>query len=246
MIITHYRLDSVDSTNTWAKRHASHFAPDEFAIITADVQTAGRGRFERRWFSPKGKNLYLSLAFFISLSKLAPFGYSQLAALALKEVLQEEGVMVKLKWPNDLLVNDKKISGILTEIHTLDSQTLIVMGVGLNINMDEEELATIDRPATSMYAETKKLQAIEDIKMRFVENFLAKLDDAQKKGFEGYAKRWNEELLWMANSSISIQQGHSMIVGKIDTILDDGSIFLQTPDGKKVKISSGEICIQNF
>src|SRR5258708_8844374 len=102
MKTTYYHFPTVDSTNAYAKRNKESFLADELAIITTDEQTAGRGRLMRPWYSPKGKNLYLTLAFFAK--DFSPFFFSQLASLCLHELLTTYKIDAKIKWPNDLLI----------------------------------------------------------------------------------------------------------------------------------------------
>ena len=145
----------IDSTNTWAKTHAAELNPSSFTIITADEQTAGRGRFKREWVSPNGCNLYVSYVFFLEQLDSNVGNIPQVLALAAYEVVQQWVPLVKLKWPNDLVIQDKKVAGILSEVTQVGSIWAVIIGIGLNINMPESLIKTIDRPATSLMIEYK-------------------------------------------------------------------------------------------
>ncbi len=144
------QLESIPSTNTWAKEHALTFNPSHLTCITAEEQTGGRGRRDKKWLSPKGMNLYSTFYFVIpnSSSYLANLG--QAMVLACAELLLEMEVPVEIKWPNDLLAQKKKIGGVLTETIPLQSEIGVILGLGLNVNMSQELLMTIDQPATSL------------------------------------------------------------------------------------------------
>lgn len=134
-------LDTVDSTQAYAKRHT--WSPDALVVISAEEQTAGRGQFERIWHSEKGKNLLVTFAFETSVSDLRPL--AQLLSRSIATVLQNHGLPVTLKWPNDLLLSSKKCAGVLCEV----SGSQVALGFGLNVNQ-----TTFPLPATSLALET--------------------------------------------------------------------------------------------
>jgi BirA family biotin operon repressor/biotin-[acetyl-CoA-carboxylase] ligase len=142
-----YHLDTVDSTNTWLKQRWADLCPGEAVLLTADSQTAGRGRYDRVWHSPPGDNIYAS--FGVPLLHDVEW-LTQLLALAVCDLLLERGVEAHIKWPNDVLVQGKKIAGILAEKIELG----LVIGLGLNINLSREACQSIDQPATSLRVET--------------------------------------------------------------------------------------------
>ena len=133
-------LDTIDSTNTYAKRECHRFAPDQITCITAEMQTAGRGRFQRKWLSPKGVNLYTTFYFRLPPQTLHLTSLAQVMAFTLASLLIEEKLHPKIKWPNDLMLNGKKIGGILCETTFHPDFIDIFLGVGLNVNMEKENL----------------------------------------------------------------------------------------------------------
>lgn len=241
MKLRYYHLAKVSSTNTWAKDHAHEFAQDELIAISATMQTAGRGRYDRKWYSPAGKNLYLSLAFYLDMPTCTPFALCQLASLTLAELLQHHGIEAKIKWPNDLLVNGKKIVGILTERKDIDGQTFMVIGIGLNINMTSDELANIPQAATSMQIEKGEPFSVEAVKEYYVRLFLKKLIEALSTGFDQVLRNWQKSLEWMLQALVSVQTEKSRLQGKVVALHPDGGLIIELPCGTKQVIHTHDV-----
>ena len=186
MQLNYYHLDKVDSTNGWAKKHMGSFARDAFTVVSASEQTAGRGRNRRVWHSPKGQNLYISFAFF---SKIQPFFFSQIAPLCLLELLRELGIPATIKWPNDLLVDSKKIGGVLTEVESIEesNEMGVVVGIGLNINMQADELTNIPKAATSILLETKKESSLASLTEKLATCFIKKNAACRAKRYRTFS-----------------------------------------------------------
>lgn len=142
--ITILRLAEVDSTNTYAKDHCNEL-PDG-ALVCADIQTAGRGRLDRKWVSEKG-----NFSGTLLLKKLTnPFLGTMVVSLAALDALKELApeAPVWLKWPNDLYIDECKVAGILSETTTgSDGKCCIAVGLGVNLNLSADEIAAIDKPA---------------------------------------------------------------------------------------------------
>ncbi|MGM0577692.1 MAG: biotin--[acetyl-CoA-carboxylase] ligase [Myxococcota bacterium] len=153
-----HHLDETASTNDVARDLAARGAPDG-TVVLADRQVAGRGRRGRSWFSPGAGNVYLS---YLHRSRLAPERLSGLtldAATAVAGALEDLAeVRPVLKWPNDVLLGGRKVAGVLTELHTdvtPDGSVAVVVGVGLNVNLEAEHLpAELREVATSLRIET--------------------------------------------------------------------------------------------
>lgn len=143
-------LETVDSTNRYGMDHAQEL--EDFTLVTADSQTAGRGRQGRLWVSPPQSNLYATWVL-----KNWPYPAYQatwLASLALLAAIREIVPSVKawIKWPNDLMVGNRKLAGLLAECRAMPGQfPVIALGMGLNINLSETELEAIDSPAISLF-----------------------------------------------------------------------------------------------
>jgi BirA family transcriptional regulator, biotin operon repressor / biotin---[acetyl-CoA-carboxylase] ligase len=174
MEIIYKHFESLTSTNDWVKGHLKTIPEGVLLCVSADEQTAARGQYGRKWFSPKGENLYATFGF-LTEQRHDPLTLTRLLAIATARTLEERGVRSILKWPNDLLVHQKKIAGILCETIPLPQRIGIAIGVGLNVNMSQENLVLIDQPATSLLAETGHLHPIPEIKYRLAEHFATDL-----------------------------------------------------------------------
>lgn len=150
------KLKTIDSTTAYVKRERDNL-PASGAVI-AEEQTGGKGQFGRVWVSPPG-GLYLTV-FYPAEALHKEFGLE--VARILKEILYEEGVEAHLKWPNDLLINGKKVAGTLIEC----SGGRALIGIGLNVNTPQEVFNNIDQPATSLLIETGVRRDIESLAQR--------------------------------------------------------------------------------
>lgn len=157
------RYDEVSSTNDIAYERALA-GETEGLVVVADSQTKGRGRLGRAWFSPAGKNIYLSILLKPDEEKVGVIPF--VCGLATNDAFKKFGLETKLKWPNDVVVNEKKIGGILCEYR---GEGLVIAGIGVNINTSESEFPEdIKSLATSYLIEAKR----ELNRDEFVESFL--------------------------------------------------------------------------
>ena len=145
------------------------------SVICAATQTSGKGRLGRIWSSPPNKNIYMSIV--IKRNDLSPSAvnsFVQLAALSIYNSLKEMSISgLKIKWPNDVLVNGAKIAGILCEgVFKQDKMTALIIGIGLNVNMNVKDLSKIGRPATSLLVESSVPWNCLKIKNTLLEKFL--------------------------------------------------------------------------
>jgi BirA family biotin operon repressor/biotin-[acetyl-CoA-carboxylase] ligase len=229
-------MDCIDSTSDWAKRHILEVEEDTLYVVSAKEQTKGRGRWGRSWVSPAGKNLYVTLVFF---SNQTAFACTQIVALIVQRLLQEAGVYAEIKWPNDILVNEHKIAGILAE--RFDSRTMI--GVGLNVNMSQSDCKNIPQKATSMSCEANCSFELEALIARFVSLFVQEYEKATRFGFHEVAKSWHEKVQWMISRPVSVQTEAGRLSGRLLELNFDGTCLFLTENGEKISLSSGDIQI---
>ena len=178
-------FEKLNSTNEYSHKHLEEL--QNFEIVSADMQTNGHGQFERFWFSSdkNGGNIYISII-------LKPKNISHLdeltrfIALIGADTLKEYGLNPKFKHPNDILNDGKKIAGFLAESEFLGQNLKgIILGCGINLNLDEEELENIDIKATSIFNETKKRVDKDEFLDKFMSNFEKKYDDFLINGIKG-------------------------------------------------------------
>ena len=156
------QLQTVDSTNDYAKREIKTFLQDEVTLIVANAQTHGRGQFDRKWISPKG-NLIATFVYFLSDYPKDLITLPVTMAMKMKNLLKTYGVNSSIKWPNDLYVDKKKIGGILCETVQVENKVAVIIGIGLNVNMEEEVLKTIPTDATSMQVILGRPLSLQDL-----------------------------------------------------------------------------------
>lgn len=178
MEIIHQHFESLASTNDWAKGNLKNYPKGSLLFVTADGQTAARGQYGRRWFSPKGENIYATFAFF-SAGEHDPLSLTHVLAISACRLLKTLDITCQIKWPNDLLVKGRKIGGILCEKGDFG----IVIGIGLNVNMSKESLQHIDQPATSLLEERGEKYDLPKVLSLLKDHFAADLEVFFREGF---------------------------------------------------------------
>ena len=232
-------LDSIDSTNTWAKKELAIFRKDCPTFITAREQTGGRGRGQNRWLSPKDQNLYLTLAEPIR-PHLELAHYSQAAVFALIRILASFHITVSMKWPNDLLVGEEKICGILVEGASQGPQSWAIVGIGLNVNMDEQLLRSIDQPATSMQRVHGAPLLVEEVLQRAIEELCSCLAWAQEDP-DRCRSHYLEACSWVCGRHVVLQTPQEIMEGVVERLSPEGYLLLRRADGRLVTIPQAVI-----
>ncbi len=144
-------LEEVDSTNLYAKRNLALL--DDKTVIIAKSQTAGRGRFDRKWIDLGDENLFMTIVLKPSTSFDCKYSnLTQYMCVVLAQVLEDYGLKPSIKWPNDVMVNNKKIAGILSETMVCGQKfNGLVLGIGVNLNAEKRDLKRIkERVATAL------------------------------------------------------------------------------------------------
>jgi len=242
-----YFFDTIDSTNNELKRMAANGASEGTVVVSA-CQTGGRGRRGRQWQSDADVGIYMSVLLRPELSPSAVQSITLLASGAVCKAL-EKYVPDKLgiKWPNDILINNRKVCGILTEMTSEpDKVQAIILGIGLNVwNKEEDFKDGLDKTATSLCLNTDR----ELSRSLLVADILRELEDLYL-GFVEKGKTSEFMDIWRSFSitigrDIIVYQGDNKWRAKALDVLDDGRLLVETPDGKRLTILSGEISIRN-
>lgn len=238
--VTHIHLKQVDSTNTYAKNHYRDFNLDGMTRITADQQTAGRGRFNRTWMSPKDQNIYLTYFFTAPKKIMSLNNLAQIISLSITKLMIQQGLSPHIKWPNDVLINGKKIAGVLCETIDLHHHFGVILGCGINVNMSKTLLDQIDQPATSFFLELGKEQdkhvLIDQLEHFFLNDYHLYL----QSGFEPFYTSY-DALLTHKGKPITLNQDGHLISGTLHSLNADGRLNILLDDGKIQTLSSGEI-----
>ena len=231
-----YHLAEVDSTNSFVKRHCLELA--DGTLVYADVQTAGRGRLDRKWVSARG-NFFGTLL----MKKLPdPFLGTMVVSLAALDVLNDLApeLRVWLKWPNDLYVEDAKLAGILSEAVIMpDNSRAVAVGLGVNLALSGEDLAGIDKPAASV--EKGKINP---------EKFAFELAKSAKRYYiMGMVCGRDLFELWRRFSDVVGMQlvlelgGGKSVSGTAVGIGEDGALILQDAAGGRKPYYCGDVSV---
>ena len=234
-------LDTTDSTNAEALR-AIGLGQEAPFLVLAERQTSGRGRRGRKWVSPFAENLYFSLVLRIDGGMRQLEGLSLVVGLAVLQTLRNLGVTgAGLKWPNDVLVGNKKIAGILLELVGDPADVChVVLGIGVNVNMQVAE--EVDQQWTSMRLETGKSCDRNILVAELGEQLLAYIQRQQIDGFSVLQAEWEENHLWQERS-VSLIAGVSQIDGVVLGIDNQGALRLKVNGVEKV-FSGGELSLR--
>jgi BirA family biotin operon repressor/biotin-[acetyl-CoA-carboxylase] ligase len=239
--LNRHHFQKIDSTNTWAKQHAEEFDRTAITLVTADEQSAGRGRFKRLWVSPAGQNIYATFCFFIEKHRPDIGNLPQVMALAAVDLAEGLNFKPQLKWPNDVLIQEKKVAGILCETVPFSDTLAVILGIGFNVNMSAALLQTIDRPATSLLAEDGMTREVEPLLKALQEHFLRRLDLFLEEGFLPFLAAYKKRLLHKKGDPIRFHDNRSIWEGHFLDLNRDGSLLLELASGEKRTFIAGEI-----
>ncbi|MSP78595.1 MAG: biotin--[acetyl-CoA-carboxylase] ligase [Dehalococcoidia bacterium] len=233
-------LDKTNSTMEAARSEADAGVP-EGTVVTAEQQTAGRGRFKRKWVSPKGENLLFSIILRPPLSQLSAVNMAATLALV-KTVEKLTGLRAAVKWPNDVRIDGKKLAGILIE-DSIESGAVryAVIGIGLNVNMDVSRHSEIANIATSLLAATGK-RFDRSLVLR---TYLQELDRlyAAVKGGDPLFAPWKASLETLGKE-IEVKWQDAIEVGVAVDVTIEGNLLLQRRDGSTINLVAGEVTFQ--
>jgi BirA family biotin operon repressor/biotin-[acetyl-CoA-carboxylase] ligase len=233
-------FESIGSTNDEALAWAAKSAPD-LSLVIADEQTAGRGRLNRKWFTPKGSALAFSVI--LHPSNLAHLSRTVgLAALSIADACLKQELAPQIKWPNDILLNGKKVAGILVETvwsgDEVDSQ---VIGVGLNVNKDSVPPEELQFPATSIEDELGHAIEREKLLKDILSAFMIR---GSQINSENFMKSWEGLLAYRGNQVQITAVGGDAVIGELVGLESDGSLSLRDQYGKTMIVHFGDLSLR--
>lgn len=238
-------MKETDSTNEEAKRLV-HSGDEGGVVIAAERQTAGKGRFCRRWESPQSDGLFFSILLKPELpptdvaSITLATGYA--VCLAVRDIT---GIDARIKWPNDVIVGNKKLCGILTEMSAQsDRIDHLIIGIGINVNNRSFPEVIADR-ATSLYLELGKrtdrnifFSKVLYYLDRAIGSFLVSLSIEDIEHFK--------DVCATMGRAVTVQRGNKTITGTAYDISSEGELIIRTENGKDVSVNSGEVTVQGI
>jgi BirA family biotin operon repressor/biotin-[acetyl-CoA-carboxylase] ligase len=243
-IYTIYKYAELDSTNSFLKLHCSSL-PD-YSVIWADEQTDGRGRFTRIWNSQPGLDLTFSILLpLTSLEQKLRQNITQITALSVAQMLEGYGLKPSVKWPNDVLIQGKKISGILCEIIETDKRVCGVLGIGINVNSTEKFLAGLDLPATSLSCELHQKVVRQVLLEKLLDIIINCFNVLCQTGFTQNRQEIKKRLAFINEPIIFTDVKQDSYSGKIIDLNDDGTLLFECEKRGVISLNSGEIAFHN-
>jgi BirA family biotin operon repressor/biotin-[acetyl-CoA-carboxylase] ligase len=237
-----YVFPSLGSTNDHAKKLAVQGAPHG-TLVTADEQTAGRGRGRRRWLTRKGSGLAISLVLRQTVVKSNAAGWlSGLGALAVVEGLERAGLSPKIKWPNDVLLDGRKVAGVLAEaVWQGELLEFVVMGIGVNVreaSLPREE--QLDFPSTYTDAHSPEPIDREELLIEIVRGVGLWVDQL---GTQAMLQRWQERLAFFGEEVVVLGSERE-IKGTIVGLNSEGCLVVRTPSTGAVELGAEAMSIR--
>lgn len=233
---------SVDSTNSYLKKQMLQ-GIDSGSACLSEYQYAGRGRRGRSWVSPFGCNLYLSLYWRFERSMTEIGGVSIAVGSVIARVLSEQTANVALKWPNDVLIDGKKIAGILVDVQgAADGPVDAVIGIGVNLDLPVHASQQIDQPWTDLQQQGDRTISRNQIAARLLGELLDAMRLFQHHQLSSFIPGWRQYDLYHGEQ-VTLFHPRGKIHGIHKGITDDGSLLLEV-NGKLCRFQSGEVSLR--
>ncbi|MDI6905460.1 MAG: biotin--[acetyl-CoA-carboxylase] ligase [Candidatus Bathyarchaeia archaeon] len=235
----------INSTNEWAKELAMYGAR-EGTVAIAETQTRGRGRLDREWISPTG-GLWFSLILRPKLRPTETVKLTFVAGLAVAKVLSEMfSLKVETKWPNDVLMNGRKICGILTEMNTTgENVNFVVVGIGVNANFDVEKAfpESLKKVATSLENELGRKVRLEGLFVGLVEMLENLYELFTKEGFNPVLEEWKDYAGFLGHQ-VEVTSPTQKLSGLALDVDHDGALVLRLEDGTIRRVFVGDVSLR--
>jgi BirA family biotin operon repressor/biotin-[acetyl-CoA-carboxylase] ligase len=234
----------IESTNSYLMKQPAP-KPGRFRVALAEHQTAGRGRMDRQWHSPGSTGVCLSMSYtFASEPKMLACATLAIG-VGVAESLEKLGVRgIGLKWPNDLVLQDGKLGGILTEVQSRSGNIVtLVTGVGINFdlgnNADIHRISTRLGHVSDLASCMRELPSRSAVSTGLIEGLFNALAEFESQGFSSAAAAW-EKYDWLRGQNISVEQANGLASGVCQGIDSDGALILRTASGTR-RVTSGSV-----
>ena len=237
------RFDSLPSTNVEAARRATEGAAEGLCVVAGE-QTAGRGRLQRQWDSPKGAGLYFSIILRPSFEQSAWPLLTLMAAVAVNDALRDSCALeTDIKWPNDVLANDKKLCGILAETVETSRGRAVVVGIGINLTKHSfpAEFAGIATSVEVAAGQNPELEVVLAALVSFLVSYYQTLK--QPGGPEKILREWAARSTYCEGKRIRVVESNATLVGTTRGLESDGALRVETDDGKMRIVRAGDVWV---
>ena len=240
-----YTMESVDSTNNEAKRRAQEGAPHG-SVFVAEEQTGGKGRLGRVWKSPPKTGLWFTLLLRPNATPEQVTNLTLFAGLAVSRAIHAlTGLPAQIKWPNDVVIEGKKVCGILTEMAAeMESVEYVIPGIGVNVNTESfpEDIAW---KAPSLYLSTGKKWSRATVLQAILREMEELLQRQEEKGTGAVLAEYRENCVTIGKP-VSTQRGNIRLSGIAEDITDTGELIVRQSNGSELIINSGEVSVQGI
>lgn len=239
----HYQLSS---TNARARK-LGESGGIHGLLVTAEHQTAGRGRFGRSWVDTSGANIAMSLLLRPEIKPAAASVLTLMSALSVRDAIAEEtGIDTRIKWPNDIVAEGRKVCGILTEMSSdMDGIRYVVVGIGINVN-NRSFPGELERSAVSLYQLSGRefyRGSLAASVMKWIEYYYEIF--METKSFAGLMDNYNRRLV-NVNRGVKVHGPGEVYTGTALGINAEGELLVETADGKVKNVSSGEVSVRGI
>jgi BirA family biotin operon repressor/biotin-[acetyl-CoA-carboxylase] ligase len=231
----------IDSTITTAKEELFHLNPDEITLVSAGEQRAGQGRWRSTWYSPPDLNIYATYCFTVNPRGRYLGNLAQALAISAATLLEKYQLTPTLKWPNDLLVNGKKIGGVVCELVSHEDALWALDSIGLNVNMTPEIQKKFNRPITSLSIETGKTWDLQEVWEQLNQQFRQDLSQLLQSGFSPLFPRLQRYVSPLIGQLIRFRGTEGEWKGVFHSLNDDGSLNLLLENGQLRSFFAGTI-----
>ena len=234
--------EEIDSTNTRAVNLAKRGAPDG-TLVVAEHQTRGRGRLGRRWCAPRGTSLLLSLVLRPRLLPRQAQRAMMICSLgAVEAIARTTGLAARLKWPNDLVLHGRKLGGLLTELGLgAGHLDYVVVGMGLNVNLDASALTGFASPATSLSAALGHRVSRLELLVTLLQEIETRYD-RMSAGWSPH-EEWREHLATLGQR-VRVRGSQGIIEGTAEDVDQDGALLVRTSDGALCCVLAGDVTLR--
>ncbi|MGE0824860.1 MAG: biotin--[acetyl-CoA-carboxylase] ligase [Candidatus Binatia bacterium] len=238
----HY-WEEVDSTNTTLTRLVKEGAT-EGTVVVADTQRAGRGRLGKTWFSPPGVNLHLSVLLKPPIAAADVRLFTLIGSLAIADALETHGVKPQVKWPNDVLLNDKKIGGILAEVQFSDAHvSAVILGIGVNLNISRDDMnrhyGEAASGATSLYEALGHTVDRNAFAARLLEYLEQRHFHFLSHGKQPLLAEWRRRSF--LGRRVTVREDEIQVEGIARDLDENGCLIVTLDDGSTVHVREGEV-----
>jgi len=235
------RFDSLPSTNLEAAQRAIEGAAEGLCVVASE-QTAGRGRLQRQWISPKGSGLYFSIVLRPRIHQSSWPLITLAAALAVHDALLETYLLkTDIKWPNDILSNNRKLCGILAETVDTTEGRALVLGIGVNLTSSAFP-PEVHQIATSVELETGKVPNLEIILRNLMIALQRRYEMLQSVcGAEEILREWSVRSSYASGKRIRVANGQEVLEGTTRGLESDGALRVETDEGEIRIVRAGDV-----